>query len=131
MNPCRQANANNGRGHPGDDDDGDDDDGDGYHGYSGRRQSSKRNQRQQSRPTRSPHETHDQGKDSQENAFRRQQVSLTLYYPPSIKFRVANCVAWLSNSINGPYEGELDWLTKGTFQLLNDSPSAFWIFYAS
>jgi hypothetical protein len=107
MNPRQQPNANNGGGHPGDDDNGDDDD-DGYHGYSGRRQSRKRNQKHQRRPTKSPHENYDQGKDSQENAFRRQQVSLTLYYPPSIKFPMANRVAWLSNSIDGPYEGKLD-----------------------
>jgi hypothetical protein len=129
INPCRQSNTNNGRGHR--DDDYDDDDGDGYHGYNGWRQSSsRRNQRHQSCPTRSPHENHDQGEDSQENEFCQQQVSLTLHYPPSIKFLMANCVAWLSNSIDGPYEGKLDPLTKGTFQL-NDSPSAFWIFYAS
>jgi hypothetical protein len=58
-------------------------------------------------------------------------VSLTLYYPPSNRFPMANQEAWLSNSIDGPYDGKLDCLTKGSFQLLNNSPSSFWVFYAA
>jgi hypothetical protein len=58
-------------------------------------------------------------------------VSLTLYFPPSTRFPMANQVAWLSNSIDGPFDGKLDQLTKGSFQLLNNSPSSFWVFYAS
>jgi hypothetical protein len=74
----------------------------------------------------------DPGKEGKENAFQHQMVSLTLYYPPSTRFPMANQVAWLSKSIDGPYHGKLDWLvTRGSFQLLNDSPSSFWVFYAS
>jgi hypothetical protein len=58
-------------------------------------------------------------------------VSLTLYDPPSTRFPMANQVAWLLNSIDGPYDGKLDRLTKGSFQLLSNSPSSFWVFYAS
>jgi hypothetical protein len=44
---------------------------------------------------------------------------------------MSNRVAWLSNSIHGLYAGKLERLTKCAFQLPNDSPSAFFIFYAS
>jgi hypothetical protein len=73
---------------------------------------------------------------NQEIALRIQQTSIMLHYPaPPADATgdeiMSNCVAWLSNSIDGPYAGKLERLTKCAFQLPNDSPSAFFIFYAS
>jgi hypothetical protein len=69
---------------------------------------------------------------NQEIALRIQQPSITLHYPGVMGDEImSNKVAWLSNSIDGPYAGKLERLTKCAFQLPNDSSSAFFIFYAS
>ena len=65
-----------------------------------------------------------------ENNHRRRIISSSLYYPVTADL-TSNKVAWLSNSIDGPYDGKLDPLTKCAFQLPNDSPGAFYIFYGS
>jgi hypothetical protein len=93
-----------------------DDDGDDYYGGGGRRRS-KRNHPPNSCCASCPFDDPvDPGKEGKENAFRHQMVSLTLYYPPSTRFPMANQVAWLSNSIDGPYDSKLDCLTKGSFK---------------
>jgi hypothetical protein len=71
-----------------------------------------------------------------ETALRIQQTSITLHYPVPLSDAtgneiMSNQVAWLSNSIDGPYAGKLERLTKCAFQLPNDSPTALFIFYAS
>jgi hypothetical protein len=126
--PTHPLPTSNGGYHGGGDDD---DDGDDYYGGGGCRRS-ERNPPPNSCHASCPFDDPvDPGKEGKENAFRRQMVSLTLYYPPPTRFPMASQVAWLSNSIDGPYDGKLDRLTKGSFQLLNHSPSSFWVFYAS
>ena len=67
---------------------------------------------------------------SKENTYRRRLVSSSLFYPLTAD-PMSNKVAWLSNSIDGPYEGKLGGLTKCSFQLLNNLSSGFYVFYAS
>jgi hypothetical protein len=65
-----------------------------------------------------------------ENTQRRDEISTSLFYPFTAD-PMSNQVRWLSNSIDGPYAGKLERLTKCALQLENDSSSAFYMFYAS
>ena len=58
-------------------------------------------------------------------------MSTSLYYPPEGYDPSSNKVAWLANSIDGPYAGKADRLTKCSFQLVDDNASTFFVFYNS
>jgi hypothetical protein len=65
-----------------------------------------------------------------ENTQRHDEISTSLFYPFTAD-PMSNQVPWLSNSIDGPYAGKLEQLTKCALQLENNSSSAFYMFYAS
>ena len=44
---------------------------------------------------------------------------------------MANQVAWLAKSIDGPYAGKQDRLAKCTIKLADDTAGAFFVFYNS
>ena len=66
-----------------------------------------------------------------ENNARHCLTSTLLYYDHDPLDPMANQVAWLAKSIDGPYAGKHERLAKYTIKLLDDSAGAFFVFYNS
>jgi hypothetical protein len=62
-----------------------------------------------------------------ENSQRRNEISTSLFYPITAD-KMSNQVCWLSNSIDGPYAGKLECLSKSALQLEDDTTSVFYVF---
>jgi hypothetical protein len=55
----------------------------------------------------------------------------TSLFCPITADKMSNQVCWLLNSIDGPYAGKLECLSKCALQLEDDTTSVFYVFYAS
>ena len=71
------------------------------------------------------------GEQNAENNIRKRVTSTSLYYTWDPTDPMANQVAWLAKSIDGPYAGKHERLAKCPIKLLDDSAGSFFVFYNS